>query len=65
MHLMFFPTLQLMNLSLQAAVSELHAKHSSTLGQGDDSEEVAAALRLLLVHAEISAGVRKLEAEIR
>ncbi len=66
---------------LQAAVSELHARHQggsgatpgaaaqpappSALGHGDDGEEVSGSLRLLLAYADISAGVRRLEAEIR
>ena len=60
---------------LQAAVVALHAKHSgggsggngaaASLGHGDDSEEVSGALRLLLVYAELSAGMGVLEAEIR
>ena len=62
---------------LQAAVVALHAKHSggggggsgsaavASLGHGDDSEEVSGALRLLLVYAELSAGLGVLEAEIR
>lgn len=35
------------------------------LGYGEDSEEVAATLRLLLVHADVSAGLNRLEADIR
>ena len=62
------PTLIFLSLPpflAQSVVSDLHSKHGATLGRGDDSEEVAAALRLLLVHAEVAAGVGRLEADIR
>ncbi|KAG1654116.1 hypothetical protein FOA52_007460 [Chlamydomonas sp. UWO 241] len=59
-----------------AAVSRLHARHAGAAGGGahpagalghgdDDAEEVGGVLQLLLVHAELSSSLNRLEGSVR